>query len=91
MQLYGEIALKCLYCYCGHIVNSCNVFKLRKSNEKLKKPKKNINCLVFSVGLNHGLNQWLKLIDLNQANPVLTGTTSREIIHKNMQYIQCSP
>ena len=36
------------------------MFKLRKSNKKLKKPKKNektINCLVFSVGLNHGLNQ----------------------------------
>ena len=56
IQFDGKIALKCLYCYCGPIVNSSNVFKLRKSNKKLKKPKKNINCLVVSVGL----NQWFK-------------------------------
>ena len=36
-----------------------------------KENEKTIILLVFSVGLNHCVNQWFKPIGLNQANPGL--------------------
>ena len=53
-------------------------------NEKTELTQKTNILLVFSVGLNHGLNQWFKPIGLNQANPGLPTTTFQQLVNSTI-------